>query len=627
MQLADVKEVDGSPPFRYAVKFRSGAKNARFFNRFTEFIGGLDETKFSVSDKAWLVTADGYEDLEKLDLELYPPKKTMKEKLAGMISIETKDVTDWENMGVGMKLSPYEYQKKVIKFITDSHDNDGSHDTLIVSPCGSGKTPMLLGAYIQCHNQGIIDGPGMIVVKASLKLQWFRETMKFTGLTPRIIKTYSDCVGREENMINFREQKAKNAEGEELAALKEEIKELKDIAKRKFKEQFDGADLYILNYETLNDENVRKAMLKLAPQFVGADEIQYIKGAGNVRSKSLCKFNGAKVKIGATATPVQRDPRDIYGIFKLIHPELFKTSKDFNALYVKYGYGYRVIGAKNEKKLNEKISPYMYILTKEEVSKHLPKLVVSQRYCDLSEKQQAANDTLMEELEELSEKEKAITKGMSEKEIKSSEEVMKLEAAIAARQTFLQELTLSEKLLEQSSSDIAKKLVTGDKSSKLQVLKDMVSEIVDSGEKVCIFSRFAKMQPIIAEAIHSVPELKNIGIAYVRGELSSERRDEEVYTKFRDNDDYKVLVCSDAGAEGLNLSLCKYLIELEPAVSYAIQTQRHGRLERADSVHDTVFVTQLIASNSWDEIMMKSIEKKEKFDMSIIKGVDLEIIG
>lgn len=77
----------------------------------------------------------------------------------------------------------------------------------------------------------------------------------------------------------------------------------------------------------------------------------------------------------------------------------------------------------------------------------------------------------------------------------------------------------------------------------------------------------------------------------------------------------------------LNLSLCKYLIELEPAVSYAIQTQRHGRLERADSVHDTVFVTQLIASNSWDEIMMKSIEKKEKFDMSIIKGVDLEIIG
>ncbi len=63
------------------------------------------------------------------------------------------------------------------------------------------------------------------------------------------------------------------------------------------------------------------------------------------------------------------------------------------------------------------------------------------------------------------------------------------------------------------------------------------------------------------------------------------------------------------------------MIEMEPAVSYAIQTQRHGRLERADSVHDTVFVTQLITEGSWDEIMMKSIAKKEKYDGSIIHGL------
>ena len=71
----------------------------------------------------------------------------------------------------------------------------------------------------------------------------------------------------------------------------------------------------------------------------------------------------------------------------------------------------------------------------------------------------------------------------------------------------------------------------------------------------------------------------------------------------------------------LNLSLCKYMIEMEPAVSYAIQTQRHGRLERADSVHDTVFVTQLIMEDSWDEIMLKSIAKKEKYDGSIVRGL------
>ena len=61
---------------------------------------------------------------------------------------------------------------------------------------------------------------------------------------------------------------------------------------------------------------------------------------------------------------------------------------------------------------------------------------------------------------------------------------------------------------------------------------------------------------------------------------------------------------------------------MEPAVSYALQTQRHGRLERADSIHETVFVYQLIMDNSWDIVGQKIIEKKEKFDMEIVKGVN-----
>ena len=72
----------------------------------------------------------------------------------------------------------------------------------------------------------------------------------------------------------------------------------------------------------------------------------------------------------------------------------------------------------------------------------------------------------------------------------------------------------------------------------------------------------------------------------------------------------------------LNLSCCRYMIEMEPAVSYALQTQRHGRLERADSIHETVFVYQLIMDNSWDIVGQKIIEKKEKFDMEIVKGVN-----
>jgi superfamily II DNA or RNA helicase len=110
-----------------------------------------------------------------------------------------------------------------------------------------------------------------------------------------------------------------------------------------------------------------------------------------------------------------------------------------------------------------------------------------------------------------------------------------------------------------------------------------------------------------------------MGIAFVDGTMSSKTRSNEVYAKFRDNDNYKVLLMSDAGAEGFNLSKCKYLIEFDLADSYLIQTQRHGRIERNDSIHDTVFVYQLIAYDSWDEIAQKIIEKKENYDSELIK--------
>ena len=71
----------------------------------------------------------------------------------------------------------------------------------------------------------------------------------------------------------------------------------------------------------------------------------------------------------------------------------------------------------------------------------------------------------------------------------------------------------------------------------------------------------------------------------------------------------------------LNMGHCKYLIEYDLATSYAIQTQRHGRLERADSIHKNVVVYQLIAQNSWDTIQQKIIEKKEGFDYDIIKSI------
>lgn len=569
---------------------------------------------YDLEMNGWIVNLDEAYLLKSKDLELYPG---LKEKMSTLITSKAKVIKDYESMGTGMKLPPYDYQKEIIKFILDTGCS------LIVSPCGSGKTAIGVGAYIELHNAGKISGPGLIIVKASLKFQWASEVRKFSDLCPRIVETYAKSTLREAAIIKRLQNKLDSCSPEEKASLEEDIKQAEKLRERKFKEQFEKADLFIANYETLKDEKVKKQFKKMNIEYLFADEVHYIKDSSTDRSKALCSLNKAKVKIGATATPVQKDPRDIYGLFKFIKPDLFKRKDYFERDYVRFlgglNYG-RVIGAKNEDKLNRVISPYMIMKTKEDVSSQLPSLVVMQRYFDLEPKQKAMSDKLFKELDELHEQEKSFM-NLTPEQLNSDPEYNKLSAQIQARQTFAQELTDSELLLSDGDSKMAQKYITGCKDNKLEVMAELVEDIVSSGEKVCIFSRYARMQEIISDRLRKEKWFDGFNIAYVNGSLSAEKRHEEVYDKFRDDSSYKVLIMSDAGCEGVNLSQCKYLIEMEPAESYAIQTQRHGRLERADSVHDTVFVYQLIANGTWDEIGLKIVNKKAKYDNRIVKGI------
>ena len=354
------------------------------------------------------------------------------------------------------------------------------------------------------------------------------------------------------------------------------------------------------------------------------DEIHYAKTHTTDRSKALYNFNNATIKIGATATPITKDPRDVYGIYKFINPDLFGKVGNFQKRYINFaGYG-KINGFKNMDELKEKISDYIFIKTKKEVASQLPKLKVIPLYCELSSSGAAKTAEMLEELDVLNKQDFEIRrKCKSEAEAMLNEELQKIGAKILALQTFCQELADSPLLLTTSDSDMSKQYAEGinlKENPKMDLCIEKVQEIIDSGEKVIIFSRYERMQQILTDALRKNID-KNLKIAYVSGSLSAEQRYEEAYTKFKEDPEYKVLLCSDAGAEGLNMGHCKYLIEYDLAISYAIQTQRHGRLERADSVHSNVIVYQLIANNSWDEIQQKIVDKKEGFDEDIIKSL------
>lgn len=591
-------------------KFLVSYINDKSSEEYQEFIKIInDDDLLDLVDGKWLIGAETLQKLHAL------------QNFKTSIRVEEAPVTiSPDSIGQDLKLSLFPYQKEVVEYCLNKRK------AIIVLPCGSGKTPIGLDTFIDARKFNLIspDATGLIVVKASLKIQWFKEVDKFSNLKASLLNTYNSIKPANRSKINKLKKQLepylKNASenASEILEIKNKINSLQFEIDEEFNSMFNKSkyDLFIANYETLRDKKVRDKLHKSGLEYIYADEIQAIKSPTSIRSKALCEFSDIKLRYGATATPIQKNPLDAFGICKFVSPSTFPTKSGFEGRYLIYsGYG-RVSGSKNEKELNQRLSEFMIVKTKEEVSKQLPELVVTTRYCQLEPKQEDMTNKLLEEIKEFKDREAKLMARAGSSE--TNEELLKIQANILARQTFASELAVSEELLKESDSDLAKRYITGSKSNKIEMFLDMVEEITGSGEKVAVFSKYKRLQPILAKHIQDrFPDFK---IAFVNGDLSAEQRYDEIYNKFRDNNEYKVLIMSGAANEGVNLSTCKYLIEMEPSDSYLEQTQRYGRLERADSIYNTVFVTKLIAEKSYDEIALKIIDKKEKYDSQIIKG-------
>lgn len=494
------------------------------------------------------------------------------------------------------RYSPYDYQTEAVEFCMQKESG------LLRLGCGAGKTYIAILAYLQARKENKINGPGIAVVKASLKTQWAKEIEKFSFIKPRVLQTKNELMPYQ--VSKLKRLKTKKASPEE-------IQEVENLIEERFMDQFENVDFFITNYEALKNEDIKKALHKIKPQFVLADEIHYIKDYTRARTKALYEFSEAKFRIGSTATPLQKDWNDMYGIFHFLVPSLWKNYSQFINFHGYWsGYGNPTISDKQG--IRKKILPYVFIKSDEEISSQLPDLIPPiVLTCDLDPTVQEISDQILTELNETQEKIKQVESTIrSKEEYDTCQELKDLTARNFMLQTFAQELADEPQLL--LSSENGKEYFPKKKyvNTKMELLLDKVDTILDSGEKVCIFSYYEQIQDILeANLLKKFPDIK---VAKASGKVKGQERYEVIYTQFRDDPDYKILLATDALAEGVNLSSCKYLIEYDLAKSFAIQMQRHGRIRRSDSIHKTVYVYQIIANHSYDEIAQKIVAKKER---------------
>ena len=528
------------------------------------------------------------------------------------------------NQGIGksLKYAPYNYQRQAIAYCLNHNG------ALLQLPCGAGKTLIGLGIFSELVHSQELKPPGIFVVKASLKAQWLKEVSKFTDFRACIINTYKAATAKIQNKIRRKEKSIEKLQKnftfnkqDELLSLDRDIKQLQNEANTIFQNGFDISrfDIFIVNYEAMADEKVRQTLHSIKPNFWYVDEVDCIKDPATKRSQNLREFVYSKYRYGATAAPIRKNPKDLYGIFSFILPSLFPSEKQFDDRYLRFYRG-RISGSKNEAELAEIIKPHKFMRSFEQIADQLPQQTVIQLYCDLTPKQIQMTKRLLEEKEKTSDAMDVLARKLPPNLLESNAEYQRLKGLVNAFQTFAQELADDERLLQMSESSMAHQYITGSPSSKLELCMEVIQKIVDSGEKVCIFSRYIPMQKIIAERLEQMKARKEydfLEYSQIYGAISDQKR-AEILERYNNTPEQRVLLLSDAGEAGLNLSTTKYMIEFELADSAAKQTQRHGRIQRADSIHKNVIVYQLIANESYDEIAKLIVDKKEQYRKSIL---------
>lgn len=430
----------------------------------------------------------------------------------------------------------------------------------------------------------------LIICKKSIKKQWIDEINKFTSLNTdfEMIKT-----------------------GTTAAQRKKAYKQFEDASKA----------ILVTNYHSfLNDTDIIKAT-KI--DFVVIDEVHSVKARRGKLNNNIGTVTYGKPTVFLTGTPIMSRPEDIFGIIQMVAPEYFGKWREFDKHFLVTDlngkFGARVVGAKNLDQLRSMVQDIVIRRTEYEVSIQLPKTIVKRVDCEMDKTQeelliQISNETMS--LAEAMDKLKISGAIPDFNRDKADKIEAQSKALIAARQAASTDPRLFVHSPSKMMRDKFGVLVPSSykMSSKIESILDITEDILNSGNKVILFTKFKTCAYMIGQDIQRI--LAEPVLLYTGSEGDNAR--EHAVDYFKNTTTYNILIGTEAMAEGLNLQCAKYVINIDQPDTLAIKTQRIGRARRAGSAFNNVVVYDMITTST-DKARSKDEERLE----NIAKNADL----
>lgn len=420
---------------------------------------------------------------------------------------------------------------------------------ILADDMGLGKTLQVIAFLLAQKEAGA--SPSLVVAPTSLLYNWIDEVEKFTPeLTARAVT---------------------GTKGEREAILAEDS----------------PYDLLVTTYNTLKRDITAYEKRKF--RYVFLDEAQHIKNPATQSARAVKRLHMAGC-FALTGTPIENTLTELWSIFDFLMPGyLFGHAK------FKQRFETPIVRANDKKAmhaLQRRVMPFILRRMKKDVLKELPDKVERKLVGTMTPKQEKIYQAWFLKSQKEFAKELAAN-GFGESRIK-----------ILAILTRLRQIACDPALfLEEYEGG----------SGKLDMLEEVVSDAMQSGHRMLIFSQFTTMLS------HIAARLRKTGIAFLYLDGSTQALERVRLVKaFNQGTTPVFLISLKAGGTGLNLTGADMVIHFDPWWNPAVEDQATDRAYRLGQKNN-VQVVKLLMKDTVEEKIYKLQEKKKSLIDQMIR--------
>lgn len=430
-----------------------------------------------------------------------------------------------------------------------SHLRELGLNGILADDMGLGKTIQTLTLLLAEQQAGRLQAPVLIVVPTSVLNTWQTEAQRFAP-SLRVLRHHGP----------------------------ERARSLKALQ---------AVDLVITSYALFRQDAALHQQIVYS--WLILDEAQLIKNPRSRTALAACA-QAAQHRLCLSGTPIENHLEELWSLFHFLMPGFLDSLERFNSRFR------HPIEKTNDRQrlaaLRERIRPFVLRRLKTQVAQELPPKTEILRTVELGTAQRDLYETVRLAVDD------QVRKAVADNGFQRSR-ILVLDALLKLRQ-----ICAHPQLLKLPEAQKVQR------SAKLELLLELLSELLANGRRVLIFSQFVGM----LDRIES--ELQSREISYSKLTGRTRQRDAEI-ARFQTGQVPVFLISLKAGGVGLNLTAADTVIHYDPWWNPAAEQQATDRSWRIGQTQP-VFVYKLIAAGTLEEQIVAMQDSKRALSQDLL---------